>query len=270
MARDRAWINELRHLHEEAFAFDWHSHLARLNRDFGLQTGEWLRAAAPDSGKITLFNGDFEAIEPDRWVLVVSLNHQVGDPEVYEQHTVSSTSWWDLWRAHNARYFYAPFFRPFVRLMAEAMGEEEPTEEAEGTFASSRAVFVELCPYASQSFSAKAAGILEGALEDYGVRLSRLFRQILIDKARPSLVLVNGRPEAFERTHRNVIEWKQQNYVSNTNPHKELWHMQGWLGSEAGSIPVAGFPFLRKPRTHNSYMEISQLARALVVLAEGR
>jgi hypothetical protein len=40
---------------------------------------------------------------------------------------------------------------------------------------------------------------------------------------------------------------------------KMLWHQEGIYQSPTGPVPVLGFPFLRKPRTHKSFVEIAQL-----------
>jgi hypothetical protein len=61
-------------------------------------------------------------------------------------------------------------------------------------------------------------------------------------------------------------------YESEAKQGKRLWHMQGTLEAGARVMPVMGFPFLRKPRTHNATAEIEQLGRfgAALVEAIGR
>ncbi len=52
----------------------------------------------------------------------------------------------------------------------------------------------------------------------------------------------------------------EERYPSLSRPAKELWHEASHFLTAPRPVPMIGFPFLRNPRTHNSYVEIDQLA----------
>jgi hypothetical protein len=162
-----------------------------------------------------------------------------------------------------------------VRLAAAALGEHvDATSEVE--FATTRMVFVELCPYPSRRFGLSDDTLGELASDDAGFEAAARVRRMLIEEARPALIMINGAAalrsvvRLEEQGGEGRFELTRRRYASESRPEKELWHEDGGYttGSGAVSVPVVGFPFLRKPRTHNSYVEIDQLgamARALVV-----
>ena len=176
---------------------------------------------------------------------------------------------WDYWRSLNRDDWYPRFYRPMVRLAAAALGEEIPQEE-EPDFATTRMVFVELCPYGSGHFRFGGESLMRLAAEDPGFQTAARVRNVLIREARPALVMVNGTAaittiQSLERGQLTVEEHPP--YESIGRPGKILRHWEGRYDSAAASVPVLGFPFLRKPRTHNSYAEIAQLGnygRALI------
>lgn len=265
----RLWTDELRRLHDSNFAFDWDGHVRALNErlqltgadEFGLPA-----AGLPPSW----FVGDVAALEPRRWVLIVSLNQARREDEEgwHRARRYTSQTYWDHWRWLNRDWWQPRFYRPLVRLASAALGVEVDADR-EAEFATTRMVFVELCPYASRRFGLSADALGQLARDDIGFRLSTEVRRVLIDKAEPALVMVNGVAglKAIAELEDARLELLERRYPSVSRPQKQLWHEEGHYATDSRSVPVVGFPFLRKPQTHNSYAEIDQLgamARALV------
>jgi hypothetical protein len=263
------FIDDLRRLHSEALKTDWDAHLAGVNAQYGF-IGDHALSTADAGIPPAWFNGDVEAIRPGDWVLVVSLN-PAKPPAGYYRGELTSETAWDFWRTHNTRWWYTRFFRPLVRLASTALGEEAPVlGPEERRFATERMVFVELCPYASKRFSLDTEVLVDLGRNDIGFGFAQHVRQILLEQARPSLVLVNGEEAVkdFAVTEAGHLDWRRQEYSSVSAPSKSgrpksLWHYEGWYRAEHASIPVGGFKFLRKPANHNSYAEIDQLGQAL-------
>ena len=147
------WFRELRQLHDKNFHEDWTSHIDALNRELGLTGPDALALPAPGLAP-PWFVGDVEAVPPRQWVLVISLNQarREEDEEWHLAQGYPEQTYWDHWRWFNRDEHWNPrFYRPFVRLAAQAMGVEM-RPEMEQEFATTRMVFVELCPYPSRSF----------------------------------------------------------------------------------------------------------------------
>jgi hypothetical protein len=135
-------------------------------------------------------------------------------------------------------------------------------------YASAHVIFTELCPYASESFSLKPHEVSDLAHSDPAFQTAAQIRSILIEQAQPALVLINGGSalQPFELAYRDYFTWElaRKEYPSCDQPapgraSKMLWHQEGIYTSPNGPTPIIGFPFLRKPRHHNSYAEIAQL-----------
>ena len=253
-----AWLDRLRQIFDESFRVDWESRLASLNERLGLRAEGRLAVSIPGLPPFW-FNGDVEGLAGAPWTLVISLNHQMGtyrDPPTEE-------GYWEFCRLHNQNHWYAGFFRPLVRVAATCLGETVVADE-EPEFASRRMIFVELCPYASRRFSLSTPVVEELVGSESGFRTAAQITAILIDEARPHLLLVNGSSALanFHALYRpRLAAWDRRAYAS-ASSGRELWHYQGILRGSAGDLPVTGFPFLRTPRTHNSNVEIDQLGTA--------
>ncbi len=255
---DAAWSNGLRQIFDESFQLDWESHIASLNESLGLSKEGRFAVSIPGLPPFW-FNGDVEGLADASWTLVVSLNHQMGtyrDPPTAENY-------WEFCRLHNQNYWYPRFFRPLVRLAATCLGETVAADE-EPEFASRRMVFVELCPYASRRFNLTTSKVEELARSETGFQTAAQTTAILLKEARPHLLLVNGASALanFHTLYRTrLAEWHERAYASASSGRK-LWHCQGILRGLGHDLPMIGFPFLRTPRTHNSYAEIEQLGTA--------
>ena len=131
-------------------------------------------------------------------------------------------------------------------------------------------VFVELCPYPSRQYALAESALARLARLDRGFRLAAQVRRLLIEQARPALVLANGVGAlgALRELDRARVELAERAYPSASRADKRLWHYEGHYRLADGRVPVLGFPFLRKPRTHNSYQEIDQLAAAAHTLID--
>ena len=253
-----AWLDRLRQIFDESFRVDWESRLASLNEGLGLGPESRLAVSIPDLPPFW-FNGDVEGLADAPWTLVVSLNHQRGE----YPNPPTAGNYWEFCRLHNQNHWYPRFFRPLVRVAATCLGETVAADE-EPEFASRRMVFVELCPYASRRFNLPTPVVEELVGSESGFQIAAQITAILIDEARPHLLLVNGASALanFHALYRpRLVEWDRRAYASASSGRK-LWHEQGILRGSAHDLPVIGFPFLRTPRTHNSYVEIDQLGTA--------
>ena len=256
-----AAVQELRRVHETALAEDWHPRVDHLNRQLGLSGANAFTLSLPSLPPMW-FNGDVEAIQPGKWTLVISLNHQVGG----EQNAPAPDGLWDWCRTHNRNFWYTRFFRPLVQVASRGLSEIVADERE---YATVSMVFVELCPYASPGFT-WTDELADIARTEEGFRTAARVRDILIQKARPGLILVNGVPtlDAFEASYGPDMEnWRASTYPSPSRPSRNLWHMEGWVRHQSDKIPVVGFPFLRRQGTHNSNVEVHHLGLAAQRLA---
>ena len=270
---DATWVHELRSLHEENYSCDWTSHLRDLNQRFGLSGRDELKVAN-EGLPPSWFVGDVEALEPGRWVLVVSLNQAswAGKDEAWRrQQRDSAQKDWDFWRLLNRKTWYGKFYAPMVRLAATSLGEEVPAErEQQQEFATTRMVFVESCPYSSGQFARGGELLTSLAGKDRGFEVLERVRHMLIQEAHPALVMVNGNDalSTLQRIEGERIRLeKHRRYESDSKPGKMLRHREGCIDSGTGPVPVVGFPFVPGRKTHQSHVEIEQLGaygRALV------
>ena len=131
-------------------------------------------------------------------------------------------------------------------------------------------VFVELCPYASPRYRLQL--LLPQLRDDVGFQISADVLSLLLDRAQPALVLVNGGDAvgAFVERAGPRLVWEERHYESSSSSRtKRLHHWQGWYSSGTYRIPVGGFPFLRTPGSHNSNAELGQLGQQLHQLVVG-
>jgi hypothetical protein len=252
------WLSTLHSIHDDGFSRDWRSHLDKLNQDLRLEGEAALQTSFPNLPPIW-FNGDLDSLAPGDWTLVISLNHQLAGKQVEPK----PDEFWDYCRTHNRDHWYSRFFRPLVRLSAAVFGEDISRLD-EKEFATRRMIFVELIPYASKQFGLSDNQIAELILNDEGCKTEAEVVGLLIEGARPRLILVNGNAALaqFEISFAGKLRnWDWQTYDSpgRIKP-KNLRHKQGWLETRHGRCPVIGFPFLRTMSSHNSYAEIDRLA----------
>ena len=256
-----SWVRELREIHDSNFGGDWGEHVGALNRRLGLSGPDELALPAPTLAPVW-FAGNVEALPAREWVLVVSLNQrrQRGDEPWHEAQRYTAESYWEHWRWLNRDYWHPRFYRRLVRLAAAGLGVDVQ-QDHESDFATNRMAFIELCPYSSEQFRIGGERLRELAEEDLGFRVAARVRQLLIEEAHPAVVLFNGMSaiEDFEVLHAPDVDWDEQRYPSVAQPEKSLWHKQGFYAGTGEPVPVVGFPFLGKPRTHNGYDEIYQL-----------
>ena len=264
------WLVKLRELHDEAFEFDWESHLAALNSRLRL-TGQGELCSSVAGHPPVWFNGDVEMIVPGCWTLVISLNHQKGPPEGYPG-PFSPQQYWDFWRRHNVVYGWLPFLSPLIHVVAPAMGDAVPEAAGEQRlYATDRMVFVELCPYASSRFTVAWRDVLLLSRTDPGfMRAAEVFK-LLIEGAEPGLIIAHGNPCVWimDDVHRHHLMWSEVEYVSAAREGKRLHHKQGLIRLNGGNtLPIIGLPFLGRARSHNGYAEYAQLGGMLRAFCE--
>lgn len=263
--KERPWWLELRKLHDEQFVFDWRSHVKRLNSTYSFDF------STPDGLAPPWFNGDVEALEPGNWVLVVSLNPQL-DVKLqgwYATGKFDTDLYWHHWRTHNRRRYYPGFFRPLVMVASGALGQSVSKDE-ERDFATRRMCFVEICPYASATFDLTPEQVKQLVAEDVGFGVKTQVREMMIEQARPRIVLVNGNPavDAMEAVHEEKLAWEEwEQYPAGSPEGRMLWWRRGMYRGPH-RVPVVGFPFLNKPRTARSHDDYQQLGRKINALAE--
>lgn len=280
MMQDRdGWTNEIWRRLEGILDFGWNAHLAELNARFNLGPDYYFSMHGPGEPP-TFFNGDVDALQPGRWVLVVSLNpHQVKGVKAplesqFDQRFATLAAYWDFWRTYNynTKTWYASFYRPLVHVAAGALGEEVP-QNAEPAFATTRMLFLELCPYYSPRFGLHPQKVADLVECDHGFRIAHDILHIAAGKGQPALILVNGNAaiaslDASEGSH---VKWSDDTrYLSESKQGKWLHHREGVYITAHGPVPIAGFPFLRTMHGHNSYEEIAQLTSHLRTLISPR
>jgi len=205
------------------------------------------------------------------WVLVVSLNQarREEDEDWHVAQRYTSQSYWDHWRFLNRDWWEPRFYRPLVRLAGTAL-DLAVDQDDEAAFATTRMIFVELCPYPSRQFSLDGLTIEQLAVDDIGFRTAAAVRSLLIEEAAPATILVNGVAAVteFERFYGARFGLTERRYLA-VDQTRSLRRWEGAYPSTHGPVPVVGFPFLRKPSTHNSYADIEHLGRRIRDLRAG-
>ena len=262
------WWRPLRDLNDRYFpgpsaGVRWDEHVDRLNRELAL-TGDHELSTFP---KVDLppawFIGDVTSVVPGEWVLVFSLNPAAdNDAKFYAERTWDAGSFWEYQTGWLRSWWNRAFHGPLASLAARCIRHSDDTGDLKG-FAASSIVFAELCPYASRSFSLTPDALRSLREKDIGCRVEAEMTEMMLRQGAPRLLLVNGNRaiEHFELSYGEFLSWEVREYVSEARVDRKLWHMQGALREGGRSIPVLGFPFLRKPRTHNATVEIEQLGR---------
>jgi hypothetical protein len=124
------------------------------------------------------FQGDVERIQPGKWMLVMSLNHQL--PTVWEYAMVTGESAWHMQCDHHRDHWYEDFFGPLARVAAVAMGLTGDAVDFK-SYASEHVVFTELCPYASASFGLDPEQVSHLVQSDEAFRTVAQIRGILLE-----------------------------------------------------------------------------------------
>lgn len=257
------WKQTIRDLHDEAWEYDWETHLAQLNARLGLTGPDvfGLPPGLPPSWVV----GDLDPPHPGDWVLVISLNQarREEDEGWHLDQGYTSQSYWDHWRYLNRNWWEPRFYRPLVRLAATALGLQVD-RETEAEFATTRTIFVELCPYPSRRFALDGPTVKELMAEDAGFRTASTIRRLLIEEGAPVVIMLNG--VTVVREFGNFLDapvsLAERRYPSPTRAGT-LRHWEGVYPSPHRPVPMVGFPFLRKPSTHNSYAEIEFLGQRI-------
>ncbi len=76
LSTSEPWYSPIRAIHDEHFYDPWEERLAQINARYGLQGDHALLTHGPGLPP-PWFNGDIEAVEPGKWVLVISLNPRI-------------------------------------------------------------------------------------------------------------------------------------------------------------------------------------------------
>jgi hypothetical protein len=233
-----SWLAELRRMHDESFGgIDWQSAVRELNLRVGANPDNPFSLVVPGAPP-PLFNGDVEQVRPGQWAMIISLNHQVGDHRV----APDPGALWDYWRNYNRDHWYPRFFHPLARLVWSALGEPDPEDPRE--YAASHTLFVELCPYASTSFSLPSDLIAQLVHTEPGFQLAARANRLLIDQAEPAFVLLNGSAAcaSAKAEFGNNLDWEYRQYASaDSGKSKMLWHYEGFLSGLSVKCRSSGF-----------------------------
>lgn len=265
------WLDELRRDFDDAFTRDWRLHVRALNTELGL-TGS--HALVELDRPPEYFWGDLDALVPGNWVAAVSLNPQITSAEWddwYAAQRWDAQSYWDYLNRRDLRqgldgtpfraqdYFYPRFARPLVRLARAALGAAAVADD-EVDVAMRRMAFFEILPYPSKAYVPRPEQAVRLIRDDPGCRVATRAALGAIRERRPAIVLVNGGDAVHVFGAVHGVEWHERRYSSASRPSKSLRHLEGLLPGPRGGIPVIGFPQLRGMSSHNSNLEIDQLA----------
>jgi hypothetical protein len=269
MGAKPVWHQGVRDIHDRYFHESWEERVNAINQRYGL-ADDHLLLTHGSGVPMPWFNGDIESIKPGKWVLVISLNHQIDrdGPEMLSDQASGSSpedAWWHQRRKMNSERWYGQFFGPLARVAATAL-EEKVAREDESAFATNRMVFVEICPYVSKKFALGWPIVAELLRSDLGFQLAAQVNGLLVQEGKPALVMVNGSSaiSMFEHLYGDDLHWLEIRHDSCDAPRegrspKRLRHYCGALRLGDRHIPVVGFPFLRTPSTHNSNAEVALL-----------
>ncbi len=251
MAEREPWYSEIREIHDRHFRDHWQERANEIYHKYGLAGDDRLVTPVP-GGLMPWFNGDIEQVEPGRWVLVVSLNHQINpekiDAGAYDRdHGFTPDTYWNYWRRINSTSFYRDFFGPLARVAAGGLGEQL-TKDQEPAFATDRMIFVEICPYGSHRFRLPRQVIAELLAEDLGFQLAARVNHIMMERGHPAIVLVNGGGAiaTFEILYGDQLNWRTIRYDSVHAPREGAIGSgcgigTGGLRSVTGESPSSGF-----------------------------
>jgi hypothetical protein len=264
------WWQPLRELNERYFAgpsdgVRWDDHVDGLNKDLGLSAENQRLSTFPRRDlPPSWFIGDVTAVQPDEWVLVFSLNPATDDDgQFYAERKWNAESFWNFQTGWLHYWFNHAFHGPLARLASLSLGKPLADSEQVRNFAATAMVFAELCPYSSRTFALSESTLERLREVDIACKVEAEMVDLMLAEGQPGLVLVNGNDavQHFAATFGEALSWEQKTYVSEFKPGKNLWHMEGMLRADGRMTPVIGFPFLKKPATHNATVEIEQLAR---------
>ena len=220
----KPWVRELRKLHDQAFEENWAAHLETLNDELGL-TGPYELSTPARGCPPSWFVGDVEALEPGRWVLVISLNqkrHNAGEG-------FTPRSYWDHWRCLHRKHWYKTFYGFRARPAAAALGVQI-TDEQQPEFATNSMIFVEMCPYPSDNSRFSGEDFIRLTREEPGFRKAAHVRRILIEQASPALVMINGVPLSELWSNSNGID---SHWMSAARTNQSL-HQASGCGTAKG------------------------------------
>lgn len=271
--RDVNWLNDLEARHAEAFDAvpDWSAHVREFNARLGA-TGRYALSESRTAPEF--FIGRLPQFRPGSWIAIVSLNPKEMSPENrawHEAETWSATKRWryltredvGIWRP--ADFYYSRWCLPLMRLLATLSGDRALLDDPVQAYFDRVGAF-ELVPYASHEYFPGTYDMLAG---DPAVEFSHDVAMTVIRHCPPLAVLANG----LDATHA-VSRWLplraqpvEHRYESVHRPGKMLRHWQGVIDLSETTIPFAGFPFLRKSRTHNADAEIDQLGHEILARA---
>jgi hypothetical protein len=248
----------------------WQQHLLELNLRYGLSGDSALSTFPKPELPPSWFIGDVTIVVPREWVLVFSLNPATdADTKFYTDRAWTEVTFWEFlakWFTHE--WWNPSFHGSLTSLVMKSL--ELPFDDRDSLlkFARTHEIFVELCPYASRTWSMAREVLADMLGKDAACRAEAEMASRMIQGGKPKLILVNGNPavENFELVYGQHLSWNERRYFSGSSPQKRLWHMEGTVTFDEEQIPIVGFPFLRKPRTHNSSVEMDQLAQAIQAL----
>lgn len=246
--RKHAWWESVKALDDWAHALDWPTHLEKLNELRGLGDDRRLKLSI-EGWPPAWFTGNIEALRPRNWVLAVSLNPASPSPDHYGDYESSNS--WDFWRNHNRDSNHwnnrTKFFPRLAELARTALPAPASDFDNE-TIASDYMLFLEFCPYASQSYPFdkwdKLGGAQGVADSDVGFAINRQIRQIAFLHGQPLLALVQGGHS------RNDVKDFQSPYMTEKVIGEGDEQLNVWTGEfhgANGSVPILSFPFFTAP-----------------------
>jgi hypothetical protein len=272
MVRQKSpWWKPIKMLDAWAHEIDWEAHISALNQSYGFK-GKQELSTSIKGWPPAWFTGNMEALQPDKWVLVVSINP--ARPISSHYGNINKRNSWHFWCEHNRdprRWDkHHPFFPRLANLARNALPNEVAVLD-DATITSDHMLFLEFCPYASvgepfQSWAGPGRA-QEVANGDIGFAINRQIRHLAFLHGRPRIALVQGAYPAYDVKDFQCPSLSQQMlFIGETE--MKVW--QGSFHGANGAVPILGFPFLAAQTTLQLEPRMNALGRHIRMLVEAK
>ena len=215
-------------------------------------------------GKIRpiFFTGNPQLLDSPGFIVVVSLNPKFSESDLHKkEYDIRNKSFGDSY-LYLSTYFhpsnklyYKRFWDPLGLLLSviqeKSIGDDYTKQECLFDTCFS----IELIPFYSEMWNIGKTNLRE-LCELNCMSYIKQIRYLLFEQCKPSMILANGNDTV--RACETLLANCKTRYVQ-FKSGKSIGVRQGFINE----IPFFGFPFLRKPKSANSYQEIIELGKMI-------